>query len=54
MLSSSLNENGHKRAIKNPVVKKFINKPLKNENCEEIILLYENSDLKKNNDILAV
>lgn len=46
MLSSSLDANDHRRAEESPVVKKFINKPLKKENFEEIITLYESSDLK--------
>src|SRR5438874_1847884 len=35
MLSSSLDANDHKRAEESPVVKKFINKPLKKNNFEE-------------------
>jgi CheY-like chemotaxis protein len=47
MLSSSLDENDHRRAENNPVVKKFINKPLRKQNFEEIVSLYQNSDLNK-------
>jgi CheY-like chemotaxis protein len=53
MLSSSLDISDHKRAEENVVVKKFINKPLKKENIEEIIALYNNSDLKKGSDNVA-
>lgn len=45
MLSSSLDAQDHKRAEDSPVVKKFINKPLKKENFEDIITLYKSSDL---------
>ena len=45
MLSSSLSPFDHERAESNPVVKKFLNKPLKKENIEEIIALYNSSDL---------
>ena len=42
MLSSSLNPEDHERAENNPVVKKFINKPLSKANLEEIKQLREN------------
>ena len=41
MLSSSLNPSDHERAENNPVVKKFINKPLSKGYLEEIKQLYE-------------
>ena len=41
MLSSSLNPQDHERAENNPVVKKFINKPLGKANLEEIKALHE-------------
>lgn len=47
MLSSSLDSHDHKRAEENPVVKSFINKPLRKQNFEEIISLYINSRLAK-------
>lgn len=40
MLSSSLSRADHERADSNPIVKKFINKPLKNENLEQIKELF--------------
>ena len=40
MLSSSLSEADHERADSNPLVKKFINKPLNKEYLEEIKELY--------------
>ena len=49
MLSSSLDPADHKRVDESPVVKKFINKPLKKENFEEIVELYKNADLKMTN-----
>jgi CheY-like chemotaxis protein len=45
MLSSSLDPHDHNRAENNPVVKKFLNKPLVKENFEEIIELYYTSNL---------
>ena len=41
MLSSSLASKDHELAESNPVVKKFINKPLDKENLQEIKVLYE-------------
>lgn len=43
MLSSSLDPHDHERAENNPVVKKFLNKPLLKENFEGIIALYTNA-----------
>jgi CheY-like chemotaxis protein len=43
MLSSSLDPADHDRAENNPVVKKFMNKPLRKENLEEIAALYHSS-----------
>jgi hypothetical protein len=40
MVSSSLNKADHDRAEANPIVKRFINKPLQRENLEEIKELY--------------
>ncbi|MEP7263675.1 MAG: response regulator [Bacteroidota bacterium] len=40
MLSSSLDPADHDRAERNPVVKKFMNKPLSKANLEEIKKLY--------------
>lgn len=40
MLSSSLSQTDHERAENNPIVKKFINKPLNKANLEEIRSLY--------------
>jgi CheY-like chemotaxis protein len=40
MLSSSLDPSDHDRAEQNPVVKKFINKPLNKGNLDEIKQLY--------------
>lgn len=40
MLSSSLDPTDHNRAENNPVVKKFINKPLNRESLEDIKALY--------------
>ena len=45
MLSSSLDPHDHDRAENNPVIKKFLNKPLVKENFEEIIDLYYSSNL---------
>jgi CheY-like chemotaxis protein len=43
MLSSSLDPADHERAENNPVVKKFMNKPLRKENLDEITALYQSS-----------
>lgn len=43
MLSSSLDPSDHERAENNPVVKKFMNKPLKKDNLEEIKALYQSA-----------
>ncbi len=43
MLSSSLSPADHDRANNNPIVKKFINKPLDKDNLKEIKELYQNS-----------
>lgn len=43
MVSSSLDPKDHERADNNPVVKKFINKPLNKENLTEIKTLFHNS-----------
>lgn len=40
MLSSSLNPDDHERAEKNPVVKKFFNKPLSKDYLDDIRALY--------------
>jgi CheY-like chemotaxis protein len=40
MLSSSLDPADHERAENNPVVKKFMNKPLRKENLDDIAALY--------------
>lgn len=47
MLSSSLDPEDLDRAESNPVVKKFLNKPLKKENFEEIIALFNSFNLKE-------
>lgn len=43
MLSSSLDPHDHQRAEDNPVVKKFMNKPLNKTNLEDIRVLFKNS-----------
>ncbi len=42
MLSSSLDPLDHNRAENSLVVKKFVNKPLRKENLDEIVSLYNN------------
>lgn len=51
MLSSSLDPVDHNRAESNPVIKKFLNKPLIKENFEEIIELYYSSNLNKGDEV---
>jgi CheY-like chemotaxis protein len=48
MLSSSLSPSDHQRADDNPVVKKFLNKPLNKDNLSEIKELYVNSRVNEN------
>jgi len=45
MLSSSLDPHDHERAENNPVVKKFVNKPLNKANLDDIKTLYLQSAL---------
>jgi CheY-like chemotaxis protein len=47
MVSSSLDPSDHERAENNPVVKKFLNKPLNRSNLEEIVSLFNESNLKQ-------
>jgi CheY-like chemotaxis protein len=53
MISSSLDPIDHERAEKNPVVKKFLNKPLNKTNLEEISALYNSSMLTQEAKISA-
>lgn len=46
MLSTSLDPHDHERAENNPVVKKFLNKPLSKANLEDIYSLYIQSNMK--------
>jgi len=47
MVSSSLDPSDHERAKNNPVVKKFLNKPLNKSNLEEITRLFNESNLSR-------
>ncbi|HKR03848.1 MAG TPA: response regulator, partial [Bacteroidia bacterium] len=48
MVSSSLDPSDHERAQNNPVVKKFLNKPLNKTNLEEISKLFHDNIKSEN------